>query len=235
MSIKTPSKIRKGPMKPETSKVTKQPKEDASTTVISTPAAAAKCNALLPYTPEPQDIIIELTNNPNKVDVMQPSLLGSCKFGELDVRLAFWFSETKLKDRTYYSCACHDALKKKQAWENDRKTIEPLHKLKFYEFRKTYSSDPDFDTKECFIEAGASWWGAMWVILPEDPDALDLIRYFVVFSSKPFREAMSAQAKENAALGVARLLQRRKELETDTFWRAETAKQSDGDDIPGLD
>jgi hypothetical protein len=221
-------------MKHKTPNVTKQPKTDT----VDTPSPPTKCDSLLPYTPEPHDIVVELTNNPNKVDVMQPSLLGSCKFGELDVRLAFWLSETKDKQRVYYSCACHDALKNKQALQKDRKTIEPLHRLKFYEFRKAHISDPDFATTECFVEAGASSWGAMWVILPEDPDApdaLDLIRYFVVFSPKPFRQALSAHAKESAAIGVARLLQRRKELEAGAFWQAQAAKQLDGDDIPGLD
>jgi hypothetical protein len=222
-------------MKHKTLKVTKQPKTDTSTNVIDTPSPPAKCHSLFPYTPEPHDIVVELTNNPDKVDIMQPSLLGSCKFGELDVRLAFWLSETKDKQRVYYSCACHDALKSKEAWQKDRKTIEPLHKLKFYEFRKTHTSDPDFAAPECFVEASASWWGAMWVLLPEDPDALDLIRYFVVFSSKPFRQALSAQAKESTAIDVARLLQRRKELEASAFWQTQTAKELDGDDIPGLD
>jgi hypothetical protein len=235
MSTKAQSKTHKGPMRSKTPKVTEQPKADTSIDVIDTPSPPAKYDSLLPYTPEPQDIAIELTTNPNKVNVMQPSLLGSCRFGGLDVSLVFWFSETKDAQRNYYSCKCYDALKKKEAWQKDRKRIDPLHKLLFYEFRKTHTSDPDFTTPECFVEASASWWGAMWVVLPEDPDALDLIRYFVVFSSKPFRQALSAQAKESTAVGVARLLQRRKELEAAAFWQAQAAKQLDGDDIPGLD
>ena len=218
-------------MKNKSTKVVKQ--SDTSTSVIDT-SSQAVCTSLLPYSPEPRDIVIELTANPNKVDVMQPSLLGICKFGETEVSLAFWGSTTRDGARYYYSCAMHDAVKEKEAWKNDRKTIEPLHKLKFYEFRKAHPTDPDFATPESFIEAGAAWWGAMWVLLPEDPDALDQIRYFVVFGPKPFRPALSAQAKENTADAVARLLERRRELEVNAFYKARQTRLDD-EEIPGLD
>jgi hypothetical protein len=112
----------------------------------------------------------------------------------------------------------------------------PLHKLHFYEFRKAQPTDPDFYS-ESFIEAGAVWHGGMWVVLPEDPEALDQIRYFVVFGSKPFRPALSPQARENAAESSARLLERRKEMEATAFYKAQQARldaDSDSDEIPGL-
>jgi hypothetical protein len=222
-------------MKSKKEKVVKQ--SDTSTSVIGMPPQAV-CTSLIGYSPEAQDIVLELTSNSNKVDVMQPGLLGTCKLGEIEISLAFWGTPTRDNTRYYYSCAMHDAVKKKEAWAKDRKTIEPLHKLKFYEFRKVYPTDPDFATSESFLEAGSVWWGGMWVLLPEDPDALDQIRYFVVFSSKPFRPALSAQAKENAADAVARLLERRKELENTSFYEARRAQQQvrlDDDEIPGLD
>jgi hypothetical protein len=203
---------------------------DTSTGVINTPQPAV-CTSLFSYLPGTRDLVIELTPNPNKIDVMQPSLLGTCNFGDINTSLAFWWSQTRDKTRDYYSCAIHDAAKKKEAWANDRKTIPPLHKLHFYEHRKGHPSDPDFTTSDSFIEAGAEWFGGMWVLLPEDPDALDQIRYFVVFSPKPFRPALSAQAKENAADSVARLLERRRELEVNSFYKAKQGQgQSQLDD-----
>jgi hypothetical protein len=214
------------------SKVIKQ--SSTSTSVIDRSPEPEKCTLLFPYSPEPRDVVIELITNPNKMDVMQPGLLGTCRFGETEVSLAFWGTPTRDGTRYYYSCAMHDAVKKKEAWKDDRKTIEPLHKLKLYEFRKAHPTDPDFATPESFIEAGAAWWGAMWVLLPEDPDALDQIRYFVVFGPKPFRPALSAQAKENTADAVARLLERRRELEVNAFYKARQTRLDD-EEIPGLD
>ena len=81
------------------------------------------------------------------------------------------------------------------------------------------------------------WWGGMWVREPEDPNALDQIRYGVVFSPKPFRPALSAQAKENTANAVARLQKRRRELEVNAFYMAKQAQgqgQLDDEEIPGL-
>jgi hypothetical protein len=169
---------------------------------------------------------------------MQPTLLGTCNFGDLEVGLAFWCTRTQDSTRVYYSCACHDAVKKKEAWVHDRKTIPPLHKLKFYEFRKIHPSDPDFTIPEAFIEDDRVWWGALWVVLPENPNALDEIRYFVVFSPGPFRQGLSTHARENAADSVARLLERRRELEANAFYRARQAQlddNTDDDEIPGLD
>jgi hypothetical protein len=207
---------------------------DTLTGVINTPQPAV-CTSLFPYSPGERDIVVELITNPNKIDVMQPSLIGTCNFGGVEVSLALWWARTRDNTRDYYSCACHDAIKKKEAWANDRKTIPPLHKLKFYEFRKVNSNDPDFATPEPFIEGGSSHWGAMWVILPEDPNALDQIQYIVVFSPKPFRPALSAQARENAADGVARLLERRRELEVNAFYKArQTQLLDDDEEIPGL-
>jgi hypothetical protein len=205
-----------------------------STSAVDTSPSLERCIAMFPYSPESRDVVVELTPNPNKIDVTQPGLLGSCNLDGVKVSLAFWWGRTKDQTRDYYSAALHDALKKDEAFKKDRGTIPPLHKLKFYEFRKAHPSDPDFATSECFIEAKAVWWGGMWVLLPEDPEALDLIRYFVVFSPKPFRPALSAQAKENTADSVARLLARRKELELITFSKAQLA-ELDAEEIPGLD
>ena len=195
-----------------------------------------------PYTPEPDDIAIELMANPNKVDIMQPSLLGTAMFGQTAISLAFWLSRTRDNLRNYYSAAIHDALKKKTAWADGKKTIEPMHKLKFYEFRKSHVFDPDFATPEPFIEAGMSWWGSMWVVLPENLENFEAIQYFLVFSHRPFKPALSEQARETAADGVARLLERRKDLDSTAFARSQKAKREalldaghDDDGIPGLD
>ena len=217
----------------KTAKVVKQASSN-STTAIDT-SAQATCDSLFPYSPEPGDVIIELSLNPNKIKATQPGLLGSCKLGNLEVSLVFWGSETQDGSKYYYSCTMQDAVKSKEAWKRDRSTIEPLHKLKFYEFRKGRPTDPDFTIPESFIEGGHAWWGSMWVFLPENADALDQIRYFVVFSSKPFRQALSAQAKENTSDMVARLLERRREMEMGAYYKAKQAldaEQLDEDELP---
>jgi hypothetical protein len=192
---------------------------------------------LFPYSPEPRDVVVELTPNPNKVDIMQPGLLGNVTLGGLEVSIVGWYSQTRNGQRGYYKLYLQDAIKNKEAWQRNRERVEPLHKLHFFEFRKAQPTDPDFAISKSFIEAGSDWWGAMWVLLPEDPEALDLIRYFVVFGPKRFRPALSAQAKENTADSVARLLERRREMETGAFYKAQQTQLDDedaGDDIPGL-
>jgi len=216
-------------------KVVKQ-QDDTTTSVMDT-SPKAICNSLIGYPTGPQDVVFEIFPNPNKVDSMQPDLLGTCMFGEIEVSLVFWGSKTRDGSRYYYSCAMHDAVKKREAWKSNRGTIPPLHKLHFYEHRQAHSTDPDFATPESFIEAGGVWWGGMWVREPEDPNALDQIRYGVVFSPKPFRPALSAQAKENTANAVARLQKRRRELEVNAFYMAKQAQgqgQLDDEEIPGL-
>src|SRR5262245_59628771 len=101
-------------MKNKSTKIVKP--SSAPTSAIDT-MPTAQCKLLFPSSPEPLDVILELTPNPNKVDIMQPGLLGCCHFGELEVSLAVWGSQTRDQSRYYYSCAMHDALKKKEAWK----------------------------------------------------------------------------------------------------------------------
>jgi hypothetical protein len=191
---------------------------------------------MLPYQPAETDIAVELLTNPNKVDVMHPSLIGTCEIGSLTVNLAFWLQQTRDGQRNYYSASLHDAARQKQAWQNNRTKVEPMHRLKFYEFRKSQPSDPDFATVEPFLEDETAWWSSMWVLLPENAEEdIDKIRYFLVFSHKPFRPALTEQSRELAAIGVARLLARRKELEEGAFYKATQAKRqaiTDDDAMP---
>jgi hypothetical protein len=206
--------------------------EQKSDTQIS---ATGTGEVTLPYASSKNDIVVELLTNPNKVDVMHPTLIGTCEIGNLTVNLAFWLQETRDGLRNYYSASLHDAARQKEAWQNNRGKVEPTHRLKLYEFRKARPSDPDFATVEPFIEDGALWWCSMWVLLPENSEEIDNIRYFLVFSPKPFRPAMTEQSRELAAMGVARLLERRKELEDGAFYKAQQAKReaiSDEDGVP---
>jgi hypothetical protein len=207
------------------------------------PSKKSAQTSLIPFEPSPEDIQVEPQPNPNKVDVMQPDLLGSCMLDGTAISLALWNTETRDGQRIYYSLTMHDTVKKKQAWQEGRKNIEPLHKLKLYEFRKGHPSDPDFATTEPFIAEGKPWWAFLWVLLPKDPTDVENIRYGLLFSLKPFKPALSDQARENAERNVARLLQRRKELEDAAYYKALQAKHEatrkeqlgDDDDIPGLD
>jgi hypothetical protein len=113
-----------------------------------------------------------LLTNPNKIDTMQPDIKGVCMLGEREIDLALWLSETRDGSRTYYSVAVNDAVRWREALQaskesrsKDRLKIEPLHKLKLYEFRKSHLNDPDFTTPEAFIEGGSAWWGSPWVPL----------------------------------------------------------------------
>jgi hypothetical protein len=196
----------------------------------------------LPYDPSHDDIVIELLANANKIDTFQPDITGTCKLGELEIDLALWLSETRDGTRTYYSLALTDSVRRREALQaakqvknSDKPKIEPLHKLKLYEFRKSHLEDPDFTTPEAFIEGGDTWWGSMWVLLPEDSNDVENIRYFLVFSHAPFRPALTGKSRENAAMGVARLIERRKELEDAAYYVAQQAKRQailDTDDLP---
>jgi hypothetical protein len=192
---------------------------------VSKPSSVSTQEFVLPYQPLESDIVVELMTNPNKTDVMHPSLIGTCEIGNLTVNLAFWLQETRDGLRNYYSASLHDAARQKDAWQNNRGKVEPAHRLKLYEFRKSQPSDPDFATVEPFIENEITWWSSMWVLLPEDAEDIDNIRYFLVFSHKPFRPAMTEQSRELTAMGVARLLERRKELEDGAFYKAQQAKR----------
>jgi hypothetical protein len=197
----------------------------ADTKAVSTPTVNSTPETVFPYVAQENDIVMELSTNPNKVDVMHPSLIGTCEIGTLSFSLAFWLQETRDKQRNYYSASLHDAQRQRQAWQDNRTKLEPLHRLKLYEFRKANSNDPDFATTEPFIENEVAWWASMWVLLPQDSKDIDSIRYFLVFSHKPFRPALTEQSRALAAMGVARLLERRKELESEAFYKAQTAKR----------
>jgi hypothetical protein len=218
-------------------------KTAAKTNANVPPPPSNPQTSLIPFEPSPEDILVEPQPNPNKMDVMQPDLLGSCTFGGIAISLAFWNAQTRDGQRMYYSLALNDTVKQKQAWQEGRKNIEPLHRLKLYEFRKGHASDPDFATTECFIAEGKQWWAFLWVLLPEDPNDVENIRYYLLFSPKRFKPALSDPARENAARNVARLLQRREELDDTAYYKAFQAKQEamrkeqlgDYDDIPSLD
>jgi hypothetical protein len=200
----------------------------------------------LPYDPAHDDVVIELLTNPNKIDSMQPDITGACLLGKLQIDLALSLSETRDGTRTYYSLSLNDAGRRREVWQawqankrsnrsGDKPKIEALHKLKLYEFRKSHLNDPDFTTPEAFIEGDAAWWGSMWVLLPENSDDVENIRYFLVFSHTPFRPALTEKSRENAAMGVARLLERRKELENTAYYTAQQAKRNailDADELP---
>jgi hypothetical protein len=55
---------------------------------------------------------------------------------------------------------------------------------------------------------------------------VESIRYFLVFSHTPFRPALTDKSKENAAMGVARLLERRKELENLAYYSAQQVRRN---------
>jgi hypothetical protein len=170
------------------------------------------------YTAQPGDIITELQPNSAKVDLMQPSLVGMVKFGELACTLALWRQDTRDGMRQYYSLSVNDALAQKEAWQRKDK-IEPLHRLKLYEFRQREVTDPDFATTEPFVQAGKAWWAMMWVVLPKNPEEVESYRYFLAFSPQRPAGAWSDALRTDQSSSAERLLQRRKELEEQKFFQ----------------
>lgn len=225
------NKATKSATKPAAKPITKTATSIEQPVAVEQPKPTSQ-ELALPYDPQGDDVLIELMVNPNKIDVMQPDLIGGCTLGALEVDLSLWLATTRDGTRNYYSGSLNDSVRWREARaaskqaRGDKPKIEPLHRLKFYEFRKSSSQDPDFTTPEPFIEANAVWWGSMWVLLPEDVEDVENIRYFVIFSHNGFRPALTEKAKENTSLSVARLLERRKELENASYYAAQQAKRT---------
>jgi hypothetical protein len=204
---------------------TSKSQQSHRTQVIKSVIASTKTvSSALPYTANPGDIITELQPNAAKIDLMQPSLVGLVKFGETACTLALWRQDTRDGTRQYYSCSVNDAAVQKEAWQRKEK-IEPLHRLKLYEFRQRDATDPDFATTEVFIQDGKPWWTMMWVLLPEDPLEVEAYRYFLVFSPNRAVIAWSDALRNDQSSGVERLLARRKELEDGKFFQEQQAKR----------
>lgn len=55
----------------------KKVKTDQKT--VSATSVDSPSELVLPYEPKENDIVVELLTNPNKVDVMHPSLIGTCE------------------------------------------------------------------------------------------------------------------------------------------------------------
>jgi hypothetical protein len=211
-------------IKPKSSKMHTREFVGAEPIKPATPASQETVNGILPYTPQPGDIITELQPNSAKVDPMQPSLVGMMKFGELACTLALWRQDTRDGLRQYYSCSVNDAVAQKEAWQR-KESIEPLHRLKLYEFRQREATDPDFATTEPFVQDGRAWWAMLWVILPENPEQVEAYRYSMAFSPHRPAGAWSDALRQDQSSGVERLLQRRRELEDGKFFQEQQARR----------
>jgi hypothetical protein len=159
-----------------------------------------------------------LRPNSAKVDPMQPALLGSAKFGELSVGLSLWWQATRDGARDYYSMTVQDTVKAREAWQNKEK-IEPLARLKLYQFRQKSLDDPDFAASEPLVYEGKDYWALLWVGVPpdfpEEANEQDLkrIAYALVFSLWRPAEKWEKNLREYALTAADYLRARRKELE----------------------
>ena len=215
--------------KPKTAK-----KLDSTTLEIAKTSIENVDDIWLPSTLAEGDILTELQPNSGKLDVTHPSLVGLVKFGELACSLALWRRDTKDMLRQYYACSVNDAVAQKEAWQRNKEKIEPLHRLKLYEFRQREATDPDFATTEPFIQDGKRWWGMMWVQMP-DSNNVESFRYHLLFSQQRPASAWSNALKEDQSSGAERLKARRKELEGSLFYRQQMAKRQklqDEDQVP---
>ena len=173
---------------------------------------------------------------------MQPALLGLVKFGELAVSLSLWWQETLDGQRDYYSMTLQDAVKAKQSLQNKEK-VEPLARLKLYQFRQNSLDDPDYVSSEPFVHEGRSFWALLWVDVPEDfPDPekvteqdLKRIQYCLVFSPRRPSEKWESGLKDTLQSAQQHLLARRRELEERKLLKARRVQQEaefDADEIP---
>ena len=188
------------------------------------------------------DICTLLAVNAGKVNNMQPALLGLVKFGELAVSLSLWWSETLDQTRDFFSMTMQDAVKAKQSLQRKEK-VEPLARLKLYQFRKDSLADCDYLSSTPFLHEGRSYWALLWVDVPEDfpePEKvteanLKQIRYYLVFSLHRPSEKWESGLKDTIQSAQQHLLARRRELEERKLLKARQVQQEaefDADEIP---
>ena len=177
-----------------------------------------------------------LVVNTNRTTSMQPTLRGMVKIGGKIINIAAWWSETKKRDRDYYSLKYTDAIADKEAWARDKSHAEPMGVSKCYQFRARNESDPAYVSAEPFIVEGVSYWVLLWVVLPEGfpsiedatEDDLRGIQYPLVFSRRRTEEKWQPGLASTLRSAGEHLLARRRELEKRNLIKDE----NDTDDIP---
>ena len=194
----------------KTTPKSKLPTSEPETSLLEAPRASRGSEG---------DICIVLTVNANKVNLMQPALLGLAKFGELTVSLSLWWQETLNGQRDYYSMSIQDAVKAKELLQTKQK-VESLAKLKLYQFRQNSLDDPDYVSSEAFLHEGRSFWALLWIDAPDFPDPeklseedLKRIQYYLVFSPRRPLEKWEKGLTDTLQNAQQHLLTRRAELE----------------------
>jgi hypothetical protein len=178
------------------------------------------------------DIQALLRPNDNKTDQMQPTLLGVAAFAERVMDLALWWQETRDKQRDYYSMDIRDQEKARQAWQQRKERIEPLCRLKLYQFRQRNLEDPDYTSDSCFVYEGRGYWACLWVDVPQDLPGLEnvteqdlqRIAHTLVFSSRRPVPKWTPLLKEQSLNAHEHLIARRRELEDRKLLQARRAK-----------
>src|SRR5271166_1419509 len=127
------------------------------------------------------NIEFELHPNANKTTDMHPDLTGTFEFDDQTYEFTDWIRRTQDGERDYHSVSIYNAEARKDAFKSKQK-IDPLARLKFYEFRKKLATDPDFSTTKEPLRIGAAvLYGNLWVTYNEDPDALEDMTFRVIF------------------------------------------------------
>jgi hypothetical protein len=187
------------------------------------------------------DICTVLTANASKVNSRQPVLLGLVKFGELAVSLSLWWQETQNGQRDYYSMTIQDAVKAKELLQR-KEQVEPLARLKLYQFRQNSLDDPDYASSAPFVHEGRGFWALLWVEVPDFADQekgteqdLRRMKYYLVFSPHRPQEKWEKGLMDTLQNAQQHLLTRRAELEERKLLKARRVQQQaefDADELP---
>jgi hypothetical protein len=180
------------------------------------------------------DVLLPLSVNPGKVNDMQPVLLGKATIDELFVDVSLWHQETKDKRRDYYSATVRDAEKAKQAWVKSKEQIEPLARLKIYQFQGLNpGEDPDYATSEPWIYNGKARWALLWIDVPKNfpenedditEDDLRKIEYCLILSSRRPREKWQKGLQEDLRSAQSHLILMRRDLASKRLMQARRLK-----------
>jgi hypothetical protein len=153
-----------------------------------------------------ENLIIPLYFNDNKMNDMQPDLVGSFTLDGKSFELADWIRTTMDRQRQYHSCLLYDAAERKAAFK-DKSKCPPVSKFKLYETRKRLVTDPDFSCKEPFSLAGIVWYAALSV-QDTNPEDLEALSINLTLSRQPMRQAASPEAVSSITAFRERLAQR---------------------------
>jgi hypothetical protein len=153
-----------------------------------------------------ENLTIPLYLNEQKMNDMQPDLIGSFAIDGKSFELADWIRSTMDGQRQYHSMLFNDSAERKAAFKVKTK-CPAIAKTKLYETRKRLVTDPDFHSPEPFRLAGIVWYASLSV-RDTNPEDLEALSISLTLSRQPVRQAASPEAVNSIMAFRERLAQR---------------------------